>query len=455
MHSLLDIQEGASEEELVNAYKGKRQRYLKEIKSTSAKPRIRLLKDKLDRLESAYKAYAKEVCDSSKSVKQSLTAETTKDAESGGQKMKSRESSPDSHPVNRVYPIITVEGMLISKEVKKGFSFWVNGQETKLNEDESIDIPPDLRKIRIEHPGIELWEQSFNEIFSKAVPFPVNLTPVKSKFSLHVIPPDVRFRLFVDGVEHPRTHDDAYEIVAFKPKLITLQAEGYEEYNFHTEFCKEEQRMEFELLPKLECSDLITAKAPFSVRHAETKDEVSVVEGDEFVLGRAAEASVPLCGPQVSECNPEHLFISRKHFCIRKENKKVILIDHSSNGTFLNGKKILGEQELPAGVVHELGIYNPHKKKFLLRKSLYVEVSEPEFESDDCEPLFVIFEDILPVNKTTTHLLLFKVFSRMREDRNNSIEFLRKILPYIGTDSVRSSFSDFRDEIRSWKTKNS
>jgi hypothetical protein len=99
MYALLDIEEGASEEELTNAYNGKRQRYLKEIKSTSAKPRIRLLKDKLERLESAYKAYTSQISDSSKCVERSITAETTKNAESGDNKRKTKKSSPDSHPI--------------------------------------------------------------------------------------------------------------------------------------------------------------------------------------------------------------------------------------------------------------------------------------------------------------------------------------------------------------------
>ena len=57
MHSILEIEEGSSEMELDNAYKGKRQRYLMEIKSTSAKSRIRLLENKLAKLDTAYKEY--------------------------------------------------------------------------------------------------------------------------------------------------------------------------------------------------------------------------------------------------------------------------------------------------------------------------------------------------------------------------------------------------------------
>ena len=53
--SILEIEAGASKIELEKAYKGKRQRYLMEIKSTSAKSRIRLLEAKLAKLETAYR----------------------------------------------------------------------------------------------------------------------------------------------------------------------------------------------------------------------------------------------------------------------------------------------------------------------------------------------------------------------------------------------------------------
>ena len=453
MYALLDIEEGASEEELANAYKGKRQRYLKEIKSTSAKPRIRLLKDKLERLESAYKAYTSQISDSSMCVERSITAETTKNAESGVHKRKTKKSSPGSHRFNRIYPIITVEGMLISKEAKETFSFWVNGRLTRLNEDESIEVPKDFNQIRIEHPGIKVWEQSFKQLFTNAMPLPINLIPLKSKFSLSVSP-KVSFRLFVDGVEHPRTLNDMYELAVFQPKSISLQAEGYEDRNFHLEHSKDEQRIEFELFPKPEYCDLVTGETPFSVKHEETKDEIYFVAGDDFILGRATDAKVPLCGRFGEGCDPEHLFISRKHFSIRKEKKKVILIDHSSNGTFLNGKKIIGEQELTAGMVHELGIFNPHKEKFVLRKSLFIEASEPSSGNEYGEPLFVSLGDLAPVKKRTTELLLFKVCSRMRDEPDLRVEFLKKILPFLSSQTGSPSLSSFSDEVGLWKINN-
>ena len=61
MEALFDIKDGTSLEELKNTYDGKRERYLREKKSTSAKPRIRLLQDKIDRLDSAYNKYLKKV----------------------------------------------------------------------------------------------------------------------------------------------------------------------------------------------------------------------------------------------------------------------------------------------------------------------------------------------------------------------------------------------------------
>lgn len=455
MHALLEIENSASEAELEQAYKGKRQRYLKEIKTTSAKPRIRLLKDKLSKLETAYEEYLNQAGEPAltEEEQKSFPVETKTVEESREQRTVTPPSSLDSLPNTAIYPVLAVEGKLMDKQIKDQLSFSVDGKTAKLNDDGSLSLAGGTSTVRIDHPDFETWEQSCETRNAIAMPLTINLKPLKTRFALDVCPP-VSFRLFLNGAEHPRSMDDRYEIPVHQTRLVTVKANGYEDFRFSVDNSQKEDQISVTLNPLPQYCDLVTAKTPFKARNTETGREIKITSGECMLFGRAANCMVRLCQTDATGCSHDELFISREHFSIRKEEQKVFLADHSSNGTYLNGKKIKGEQELSAGIFHEIGIFNPHEKKFVLRKSLLIHVDTPAPGSKEpSSPLFLTMGNLSSDTNSITHLLLFSEFSRMRENREERVAWLRRILPVLSDQSKSSSLSCLGEEVKLWQAE--
>lgn len=458
MHSLLEIENGASEAELEQAYKGKRQRYLTEIKTTSAKPRIRLLKDKLSKLDCAYAEYLEQLGEFglNPATEPGYTDESMEVEEAREHGTASLEvPSPVSLNKGKVYPVLAVEGKLISEELNEELFFAIDGQRTSLNEDGSLDLPSGQSTVQISHPDFETWENTWEARGAIAMPLTVNLNARKALFSLEVLP-RVNFRLFLNGSECPRSMDDRYEIPLHEARSITVKANGFEDYTFSLDNSPgEDKRIQVVLNPLPQYCDLVTAKIPFDAKHAESNKTVAIAAGDHMLFGRATSCLVQLCLPKKNGCTQDELFISREHFSIRKEEQRIFLVDHSSNGTYLNGKKIKCEQELTSGIFHEIGIFNPHEKKFVLRKSLLIHVDSPAPDSNEpAEPLFLTMGDLSSDKNSITHLLLFSAFSQMRENRENRIPWLQRILPALSDQRAASSLACLGEEVKLWQSEN-
>ena len=138
MHSILEIEEDASEMELKNAYTGKRQRYLMEIKSTSAKSRIRLLENKLAKLDTAYKEYVGKASIPELKEKQKVCGAYETNKESGEAMRSKGLPSPDSFSNLSVYPVISVDGRIIKSDLKRKLVFYINGEKQSIEEDGSL-----------------------------------------------------------------------------------------------------------------------------------------------------------------------------------------------------------------------------------------------------------------------------------------------------------------------------
>ena len=159
MEALLDIKDGTSLEELKKAYDGKRQRYLREKKSTSAKPRIRLLQDKIDRLDSAYNKYVKKVeGEEQYSAKsENLVSKTEIADESRGLNTVTQVfQSPDSLQKIKIYPILSVNGHLIENEKMGKLCFSVGKKETYMEKEGFFEVSPGEWEIKLKNKKLHL-----------------------------------------------------------------------------------------------------------------------------------------------------------------------------------------------------------------------------------------------------------------------------------------------------------
>ncbi len=446
--SLLEIETGASEVELENAYKGKRQRYLMKIKSTSAKPRIRLLEDKLAKLESAYREYAKQPS-MPKLKEESINQNTETILESGGGKGATIAlPSPDSLSVAKIYPLVAIDGKLISTEIRNTLNISVNERPVSIKDDGSIELENGDNQIQIKHPDLVPWEKTIHASCTMSVPVAIDLSSVKCKFKLDVTP-RINFTVFRDGWELPRSVRDEYEIPLFRNKSIIVKADGYEDQRISLDNLSNERKINLNLCPKPEYCDLVTAQTPFTAKNRVSGTQVKMISSDNFTFGRGANANVFLC--REKECNHDDLFVSREHFSIRKEEKKVFLTDHSSNGTILNGKKINQSEELNFGRLHEIEIYNPNNQKPVVRKTVVVHADFITEESaNQTQPLFVSLGDAKTTTKKLTHLLLFTEFSQLRNIHQYRAIWLQKILPIISENKTVCSISKIGNELKFW-----
>ena len=178
-----------------------------------------------------------------------------------------------------------------------------------------------------------------------------------------------------------------------------------------------------------------------------------MISSDNFTFGRGVNSLVLLS--KESECDHNDLFVSREHFSIRKEEKKVFLTDHSSNGTFLNGKLISKSEELTAGILHEIEIYNPNNQKPVARKTVVVHAGcITEESSNRTQPLFISLGEAKTTTKKLTHLLLFSEFSQLRNISQHRAIWLQKILPIISENKTVCSISTLGDELKFWEVIN-
>ena len=204
------------------------------------------------------------------------------------------------------------------------------------------------------------------------------------------------------------------------------------------------QDISLTLVPALESCDLLQSTTPFLAKNIATNEEAKFFTSDSFIFGRGTTATIHLSEDIENNKNHEDLFISREHFSIVKKAKKVFLKDLSSNGTYLNGKKITDCQELTSGMNHKIEIYNPHKEKALVRKVIMVHA--------DTHPLFVSVKTLFPNSADLTHILLFPECALMRNSAEEQTKWLRIILQLISEHNDMKSPSCLQNEVKLWKT---
>lgn len=448
MHSILGIEEDASEMELKNAYTGKRQRYLMEIKSTSAKSRIRLLEDKLAKLETAYKEYVGKASIPGLKEKQKVCGAYETNKESGEATGSKGLPSPDSYSDLRVYPVISVDGRLIKSDLKGKLTFYINGEKQSIEEDGSLCLVKSVNEIRVLHPEFRIFEKSFHVRGTGATPLTIDLVPIKYKFNLTILP-KVNFRIFVDGWEHPRSISDKYEFPIFKTKRLTIKANGFEDTFLEVEESINNQNINLTLSRCVGSCDLLMADFPAILRNIQTDEEVKFLTSDNFIFGRGASASIHISKNIDEQNNHEDLFISREHFSIVKEKEKVFLKDHSSNGTFLNGKKVKQCHELESEINYEIQIFHPNKQKALIRKVIMVHKG-----TNLGIPLFVTVKTDSHTKNLPSHILLFPECRSMRNSLQHQSKWLEKILPLISETKDIDSPCVLHDEASLWQASN-
>ena len=301
-----------------------------------------------------------------------------------------------------------------------------------------------VNEIRVLHPEFRIFEKSFHVRGPGTTPLTIDLVPIKYKFNLTILP-KVNFRIFVDGWEHPRSINDKYEFPIFKTKRLTIKANGFEDTFLEVEESINNQNIRLSLIPRIETCGLLKAKTPFVAKKVDTNEEVEFLTSDRFIFGRGNSANIILCENIEEKNNHEDLFISREHFSIVRDKQKVLLKDHSSNGTYLNGKKIKESQELTTGINHQIEICNPNKQKAIIRNSVIVHA-----DTNLGIPLFVSVRTFLSSSPTLAHILLFPECSLMRSSPEKHTEWLQKILPLISDSMDMDSTSSIQNEIKLW-----
>ena len=281
--------------------------------------------------------------------------------------------------------------------------FYINGDRQSIEEDGALSLGKGVNEIHVEHPEFKTFEHSFHARNAGTSTLTIELVPKKYKFNLTILP-KVNFRIFVDGWEHPRSLTDFYEFPIFNTKKLTIKADGFEDASLEIEESMNDRDITLYLEPLIETCDLLQSSTPFTAKNIDTNEEAQFLASDNFIFGRGTAATIHLSENIDQKNNHEDLFISREHFSIVQKAKKVFLQDSSSNGTYLNGKKITDCQELTSGMNHEIEIYDPFKQKALVKKVIMVH-ADTHLEI----PLFVSVKTVSPNSKDLTHLHLFLV----------------------------------------------
>jgi len=450
MKALLEIDEGTSFDEIKKAYNGKRLRYLNEKNSTSAKLRIRLLQDKIERLDYAYNEYIKLIeSEKGESTKNKNFSNETKTAdESRGLNSNALIDQPlDSLQKIKVYPIISVNGQLIGDEIVQKLYFMVDDKETLIEQQGFFELSPGKRNIMLKDKRFTPWETRLNIECGNSMPLIVNLREKTGNVKIDITP-KVDFRIFLNQKEIQRTVNDNYSLPIWKENKVLIRAKGFKDKKILVNsFSNKNGLLETTLTSLPENTDIAKGDFPLKLKHTETGNQITLLKGNDFTLGRGKSCCVNLVGNLKSEPVINELFISRNHFTIKMDAGEVFLEDLSSNGTFLNGKKIKFKQVIPFNESLEISIFHPTEKCVLIKKILRVHKIIQYCETKgNKEVHFISLCNVEDKQKKISHLLLLESFANLRNKIEGLTFWISTIMGVIGEDH-----DNYLHEANLWK----
>ena len=438
MEALFDIKDGTSLEELKNTYDGKRERYLREKKSTSAKPRIRLLQDKIDRLDSAYNKYLKKVEEEEQNSakSQNLVSQTETADESRGLNAEPQIfQSPDSMQKKiKIYPILSVNGHLIENEKMGKLCFLVGEKETYIKKEGFFEVSPGEWEIQLRSKKYTPWNTLLNVQSGHQVPLMINLTEVTKRVKID-ISPKVEFSIFLNKSEIQKTLEDDYRIPAYKENIITIRSKGFKDYNLSLiPGSSEDERLQVILDPLPENADIVKARFPFMLKHIQSGEKITILKGNSFSFGRSKTSCIKLSLKNQQGLPADELFISRNHLTVQIEDGKFYIEDQSSNGTFLNGGKVNSKKAIPINELIEIGIFHPGENKVLIKKILFVhEVKMSSKSGSKMHQYFISIYNNDKDQKQISHILMPESFAELRENKEKVSLWISSIMKVIST----------------------
>ena len=437
MEALLDIKDGTSLEELKKAYDGKRQRYLREKKSTSAKPRIRLLQDKIDRLDSAYNKYLKKVEgeEQNSAKSENLVSQTEIADESRGLNTETQVfQSPDSLQKIKIYPILSVNGHLIENEKMGKLCFSVGKKETYIEKEGFFEVSPGEWEIKLKNKKFTSWKTMLNVQSGYQAPLMINLTEVTKRVKID-ISPRVEFNIFLNKSEIQKTLEDDYRIPVYKENKITIRSKGFKDYHLLLNAgSSKDERLQVILKPLPENADIVKARFPLMLKHFQSGKKITILKGNSFSFGRGKSSCIKLSLKNEQGLPTDELFISRNHFTVQIEDERFYIEDQSSNGTFLNGEKINSKKAIPINELIEIGIFHPVENKVLIKKILFVH--EVKMNSKSGSKMHQYFMSVYNNNKgqkQISHILMPESFAELRKNKEKVSLWISSIMEVIST----------------------
>ena len=437
MEALLDIKDGTSLEELKKAYDGKRQRYLREKKSTSAKPRIRLLQDKIDRLDSAYNKYLKKVEgeEQNSAKSENLVSQTEIADESRGLNTVTQVfQSPDSLQKIKIYPILSVNGHLIENEKMGKLCFSVGKKETYIEKEGFFEVSPGEWEIKLKNKKFTSWKTMLNVQSGYQAPLMINLTEVTKRVKID-ISPRVEFNIFLNKSEIQKTLEDDYRIPVYKENKITIRSKGFKDYHLLLNAgSSKDERLQVILKPLPENADIVKARFPLMLKHFQSGKKITILKGNSFSFGRGKSSCIKLSLKNEQGLPTDELFISRNHFTVQIEDERFYIEDQSSNGTFLNGEKINSKKAIPINELIEIGIFHPVENKVLIKKILFVH--EVKMNSKSGIKMHQYFMSVYNNNKgqkQISHILMPESFAELRKNKEKVSLWISSIMEVIST----------------------
>jgi len=437
MEALLDIKDGTSLEELKKAYDGKRQRYLREKKSTSAKPRIRLLQDKIDRLDSAYNKYLKKVEgeEQNSAKSENLVSQTEIADESRGLNTVTQVfQSPDSLQKIKIYPILSVNGHLIENEKMGKLCFSVGKKETYIEKEGFFEVSPGEWEIKLKNKKFTSWKTMLNVQSGYQAPLMINLTEVTKRVKID-ISPRVEFNIFLNKSEIQKTLEDDYRIPVYKENKITIRSKGFKDYHLLLNAgSSKDERLQVILKPLPENADIVKARFPLMLKHFQSGKKITILKGNSFSFGRGKSSCIKLSLKNEQGLPTDELFISRNHFTVQIEDERFYIEDQSSNGTFLNGEKINSKKAIPINELIEIGIFHPVENKVLIKKILFVH--EVKMNSKSGSKMHQYFMSVYNNNKgqkQISHILMPESFAELRKNKEKVSLWISSIMEVIST----------------------
>ena len=449
MSELISLENCSSAQDLEETYLEKRSKYQCELKMTSAKPRKRLLEDKILKLDTLYRATKEKIEEDCINCEQTDTNPQIPSpaGESGEQEVIPIDSPvPDSPSLGKVYPLWFIDGEITEKEFISDASILVDGEAIDLSMDGSFEVTSGERKLEINHPLFQCWKNTINVARGVVYPMVVKVFPRTASLKLDVFP-KVDFRVFVNDTELSRNLSDCYQLPLGCPANIKILARGFEDIQI-SEFPTEEESItrEINLIPRIEFTDLLSQSFPMTLQHAKSDRSVNLCKGDRFTFGRSEHCPVNLSNIVDSKFGTEELFISREHFSIHLGEDGVVLEDNSANGTLVNGRIIKGVHLLVAGKKIEVSVRRPDKKTYLLRLELLLHrVDELIANEDPSSGLFLCVRDITNSENNLTHLLLFERFAEARNSPERLLPWTMSVSMALG-----ATPQNFLSEVRQW-----